>query len=1133
MVIGDSRIADEDFARKKARALLKLLALQPARRLQRDQVIEWLWPGLDAQAASGQLYKAVHHVRRALDRAAPGSRDFLIFKEGVLRLEATGGIKTDVDEFEEIADDALRTQDHGRLLRAVEAYTGDLLPEDLYEEWTLAQRDDLRERFLDVLTALGNRQLETGYVADAADSFRRVLERDNAREAAQRGLMKTYALEGRTDRAAHQYQQCERVLRRELGVNPSRETVELHERIQGGQFERSAVRHSGARGRPDSTSPLVGREPQLASAMAVIERLDQGRGGAVTIEGEAGIGKTRLVAQVMHTAGLRGWQVLYGGGEKLEGRVPFGPFIEAVRSGLRDGAEAADLPAELSAAIPEVRKSAEIKIADGVAARTALFAGALRFLAARAGAGPLVLVLEDLHWADDGTMRLFHYLARSVWELPLILIGSLRLDEPDEPPGMDEILTDLSARGLLRRIFLGPLSRSEHESLLGHSLGSEIEPRVIDELFELCEGNPLFTNEVVNHLVESGRLRRTHNGWRSAQPKRPVSPLEAVPSSLRALLRQRLARLSVEARLIADLAAVSGTKVVFDDLRTEAVRGLGIAEPRFLDLVDEILSAKLLVESGFDFLFRHTLFREGLLEQMSRARRRSLHELMARALEERPGPRPVEALARHYSESGEIVKAVECLIEAGDGAQAVYDHDDALRRYEEAARLARDHHVAFDLLAELCERMGDVHRAVGRVDAALTSYKDALGLIDSMQSPPERRAGIHRKIVLASILAPDIATAVTHLGLAREATASDPMEEARHLILQSLVDWHMNMLEEAVEHAERALRIAEEKGAATEITQACEMLALAHFPLGNWEEGLRYELRRTTREWSPDIVVAVDGHLCLWDARVHGDEPRERAERFIERTAEQSQAQGNLRCLAVCHYALGMIHSLAGHLDTADDHLVRSLELHEEVDSVAGMAYVLARRINVMTALGRLTDGASLIERGLDLADDTAVKDHALMLTLAAAMRNRLEAGDRNRADELLRDAQDLDRKARPCPVCSAEMLPAMAATMLARDKPREAWEYAERAEEIAKMGNNMIGAARARDVQGRVHRLRESNEAAARCFSEAAASFRALGQRHELLRTLVAWGELPGADEPRAEAKELLAGKDLGRPSS
>jgi tetratricopeptide (TPR) repeat protein len=190
----------------------------------------------------------------------------------------------------------------------------------------------------------------------------------------------------------------------------------------------------------------------------------------------------------------------------------------------------------------------------------------------------------------------------------------------------------------------------------------------------------------------------------------------------------------------------------------------------------------------------------------------------------------------------------------------VYAHEQALQRYEEAIALLEGAEPAPEEAGKLrsmaWERTGDVHRLVGHVSRSQAAYLAAL----------EGRSGfdrleIHRKVALASILAVDMATASEHLQAARDLLDADPVAEARWLIAQALYEWHLNHLEEAAATGKRALDLAEAAGAATEASQACEILALANFPLGNWEEGLRYELRRSSGDWSPEIAVAVDAHL--------------------------------------------------------------------------------------------------------------------------------------------------------------------------------------------------------------------------------------------------------------------------------
>jgi DNA-binding SARP family transcriptional activator len=165
------------------------------------------------------LYKAVHHVRQAFATVHPElpPEALLEIRDEVLSLKAPGGIHTDLEEFEVLAQAAIRDRDMNLLQKAVTAYRGDLLPMDLYEEWSAEYRDALRERFLELLVKLGEDYLAAGYPAEAGDVFRQVLSREPTREEAHRGLMRVYAARGSTARALHQHQLCKEVLVDELG----------------------------------------------------------------------------------------------------------------------------------------------------------------------------------------------------------------------------------------------------------------------------------------------------------------------------------------------------------------------------------------------------------------------------------------------------------------------------------------------------------------------------------------------------------------------------------------------------------------------------------------------------------------------------------------------------------------------------------------------------------------------------------------------------------------------------------------------------------------------------------------------------------------------------------------------------
>lgn len=1123
--LGSREVPETSFTRRKAYTLLKLLALRPGHRLHRYQAMDLLWPDLSPEKAAAQLYKAIHHIRQAFATVVtdPPPETLMELHDEVLGLKAPGGVYTDVEEFEALAREAARDGSLPLLEKAVAIYRGDLLPTDLYEEWTTEARDALRERFLELLVRLGEEYLVAGYPSEAGDAFRQVLAREQIREEAHRGLMRAYAAWGSDARALHQYQLCKEILVEELGADPSAETSRVYQEILGGEAAPPRPPRPLPSTRTMPLPPLVGRRPELETVSGLLEILERGEGSVLGIEGSAGSGKTRLVQEILQAGRARGCQVLVGNTPELEGRSPYTPFIEALRMALReDPAHAHLIPAELAAAIPELPPTARpVGTADRLAAQNALFAGVLRFLASRKNAAPAVLVLDDLHFADEGSLKLFHYLARHAPSQGLLLVGTWRPRDPDAPPALETMLGDLERQSLLRRLTLSPLSRAEHHALLEQVLAGNVDGRLAGEVYRFSEGNPLFAGELARQLAADGQISPRDGAWRIAG--RGALP---IPSSLQTLFDRYVARLSLPPSLrnvferylggvstaalqLLQLAAASGREVSFPVLETGLTLE-GDGQRPLLDLLDEVLEAQLLQETGLSYSFPHPLLREAVYQQMSEARRRALHDRLARALETLYGGDPdvpVEAIAFHHVRAGSMEQAVQYLIKAGDRAESVYAHDDALLRYQEVLSLLEQetapetHH----LVSDVQERMGDVHRATGDVHGSVEAYRAALDALDQagVALSEETRGVLHRKTALSAILTTDMSTAAEHLELARQALGPDPLEEARLLIARALFDWHRNALEEAVRHALRALEIAEASGASAEVSQACEMLALTYLPLGDWEEGLKYELRREVAGWSPEVVVATDGHLCLWEYHVHGDEPYRKAQQFVEAVAEHAAELGDLRCVAVCHYALGSMALLRGEPERAEQSLEEALELNHRIGSPAGVAYTLARQAGLRTVQGDAEAGWALIREGLETARQAAVWDHCLQRLCGAGIWNRLETGDLESAEELARTARELEEERRVCAVCSLQMHPALAAYHLAAGDPETARKYADKAREIAESGNNQAGQAQVLRVRGEIHAARGEMNEAETCLSRAAEIFRELGQRYDLEETL------------------------------
>jgi DNA-binding SARP family transcriptional activator len=662
---------------RKTRALLAYLALQPGRAHPRDRLTALLWPDVPDAQARQSLRQALAALRRALPKRGP-----LVIDGDTVAVDPSR-VDVDVTRFERLLGDGGRP----RLEQAVALYRGDLLESfhvkaPAFEDWLVSERERLREMGRKALATLLVQQTRTGAGEDALHTARRLLSLDPLQEDVHRALMRLYVGQGQRAAALRQYQSCVALLRHELGVEPDAATQRLYQDILQQPLPgditlkpepaRNGRRHSPP-GRAHGELALIGRDTEIALLRRAREEAWAGRAGVVLVSGEAGIGKTRLLEVVAGEAAACGGRILTGRFHETEQILPLQAWIDALRSGdaLADLGDLGAWRAELTRLFPELGPSP-----GGAGSPVRLLEAMLAVIDRLAARGPLLLVLDDLHWADEMSVRLLSFVGRRIGRRPVLLLVSVREEDLAEAKTLRQAMEELDREHRLVRLVLSPLSHVHTvalvQTLLRRGTAEVSVERVAEDIWRISEGNPFVIVEALRELNEGGRSPG-------------VEPV-LVPSRVRELLGARLDRLSEASRRLAAVAAVIGRDFSFVLLQQSA----GLTPPVNAEGLEELVRRRIVSAVGDGFDFTHDRIRRVVYEGVLEPRRRTLHAAIGDALERLHADSAAEVydrLAHHYRQAGVADKAVTYLNLVGETARARYALNDALRAFDEALAL--------------------------------------------------------------------------------------------------------------------------------------------------------------------------------------------------------------------------------------------------------------------------------------------------------------------------------------------------------------------------------------------------------------------------------------------------------------
>jgi predicted ATPase/DNA-binding SARP family transcriptional activator len=957
---------------RKAIALLIYLAIEAQPR-SRDAIAALLWPEHDQTRARAALRRTLSVLHKAL------GGQYLVIERERLSLGGPEAPWVDALEFRRLL---AASRDHGHaekevcpaclepLQQAVALYHDDFLAgfglrdSANFDDWQVGLRQALRDELSIALAALTRAYILVGELHEGIVAARRWLQLDPLNESAHRFLMRLYNWTGQRAAALRQYRECVQILDSELGTPPLAVTTRLYDAIRTNRAPDPPSSASGRTARPtlpeiavdtstaepvEATSvatrpldaaPLIGRDREWAAALGAYAASARS-GDLLVIEGEAGIGKTRLadelVAHARAAGSITGVARCYQG----ENTLAYTALVALLRSTLGEHpaerlrglpdiwlSEAMRLAPELAAVRPAIPMPAPL---DTPGAQTRFFEGLRETLLAACAAGnpPGLLLVDDAQWADDASLDALSYLMRRLERQPICVALTWRSDALDARHRLWRLLAEVQRQGRATRLSLERLDEGSVRAWLDHGLGasaSRASRELATRLYQETEGLPFFIAQYLMAL-NAGAFVANGDQW-------------TAPVGVHDLLQSRLSVVSETGWQALTSAAVLGRSFDLDTVREVSGRSdeettAALDELRAHDLIREAPDRR---SGEISYDFTHDKLRALAYDETSLARRRLLHRraaeaLMAASRRERTGDERAAQIALHFAAAGDDTAAAAQHTVAGARARELYAHADAIWHFRRALALG------YPDAPQLHEAIGDAYTLLGEYAEALESYGEAAtGVSGAARARVLHRIGVvHGRRGEWEAAQRQLEAAVDALSAATGANASAQQgEQARIYADWSLAARRLGSVEQARAHAERALQLATTAADPHALAQAHNILGALANSQGDTQDALAHleqSLALAVRLNDATLRAAALNNLAL-ALRAAGQ--FERALPLAEAALALSVVQGDRHHEAALHNNVADLLHASGHVEDAMAHLKQAVGIYAEIGVEAG-----------------------------------------------------------------------------------------------------------------------------------------------------------------------------------------------------